>query len=69
MKKIIFSVLIFVSINFVFAQENTGQEFWITFQYTPKIGMNQKFETALAEKTKLYNKSDNVFFQPKWYPS
>ena len=62
MKKIFFSVLVFVSINFVFAQESTGQELWITFQYTPKMGMNQKFETALAEKTKLYNKSDNAVY-------
>jgi hypothetical protein len=62
MKKVLLSVLVFVSVNFVFAQENNGPELWITFQYTPKMGMNQKFETALAEKTKLYNKPDNAVY-------
>ena len=60
MKKLLFSLL--VTVNLLFAQENTGPELWITFQYTPKIGMNQKFESALAEKTKIYNKSDNAVY-------
>ena len=41
MKKLLFSLL--VTVNLLFAQENTGPELWITFQYTPKIGMYQKF--------------------------
>ena len=55
-------VFTFLLSGLIYAQENTGAELWITFEYTPKMGMNQKFETALAEKTKLYNKPDNAVY-------
>ena len=52
-------VFTFLLSGLIYAQENTGAELWITFEYTPKMGMNQKFESAIAEKTKLFNKADN----------
>lgn len=58
MKKYLFT-LAFAMATFAFAQENSGPELWITFEYSPKPGMNQKFENAIAEKTKLFNKEDN----------
>ena len=48
--------------GFVYAQEDTEPELWITFEYTPKKGMNQKFEEAIAEKTKIFNKADNAAY-------
>ena len=35
MKKHLFT-LAFAVAGFLYAQENTGPELWITFQYTPK---------------------------------
>ena len=52
-------VFTFLLSGLIYAQENTGAELWITFEYTPKMGMNQKFESAIAEKTKLFNKANN----------
>lgn len=52
----------FSIVGFLSAQENMGPELWITFEYTPKKGMNQKFESALAEKTKRFNKADNAVY-------
>jgi len=48
--------------SFVYAQEATETELWITYEYTPKKGMNQKFEAAIAEKTKLYNTAENAAY-------
>jgi len=61
MKKLLM-ILAIVFTTSMFAQENTNPELWITFEYTPKVGMNQKFEAAIAEKTKLFNKADNSAF-------
>ena len=61
MKNYLF-VFTFSICSFIFAQENTEPELWITFEYTPKAGMNQNFENAIAEKTKLFNKADNAAF-------
>lgn len=61
MKNYLF-IFTFSICRFIFAQENTEPELWITFEYTPKAGMNQKFENAIAEKTKLFNKADNTAF-------
>jgi hypothetical protein len=52
----------FTLCSLIYAQENTGPELWITFEYSPKTGMNQKFENAIAEKTRLFNKADNSAF-------
>ena len=57
-----FLAFAFAITGLLYAQENTGPEYWITFEYTPKAGMNQKFESAIAEKTKLYNKADNAVY-------
>ena len=62
MKKVI---SLFLSLSFVLvsiAQSNPDAEYWVTYQYTPKKGMTSKFENAVREKTKLYNKADNPVF-------
>ena len=61
MKNYLFT-LAFAVCALTFAQENSGPELWITFEYSPKPGMNQNFESAIAEKTKLFNKGDNAAY-------
>jgi len=54
-----FYVLALFICSFIYAQEDTEPELWITYEYIPKTGMNQKFEDAIAEKTKLFNNAEN----------
>ena len=57
-----FYLLTLLTFSLVYAQENNEPELWITYEYTPKTGMNQKFENAIAEKTTLFNTADNSAF-------
>ena len=54
-----FYLLALLAFSFVYAQENNEPELWITYEYTPKEGMNQKFEDAIAEKTRQFNTAEN----------
>ena len=52
MKKIIillFAVFFSFSLN---SQRNPNAEYWISFTYQPQKGMVEKFEKAVANKTK-----------------
>ena len=52
-----FYLLAFLAFSFVYAQENNEPELWITYEYTPKKGMNQKFEEAIAEKKSILQRA------------
>lgn len=54
-----FYLVAFFMCGFVYAQENTEPELWITYEYTAKTVMNQKFENAIAEKTRRFNTGEN----------
>ena len=53
-----FYLVAFFMCGFVYAQENTEPELWITYEYTAKTGMNQKFESGVEKKTKMYNSKE-----------
>ena len=60
MKKIIillFAVFFSISLN---SQRNPNAEYWISFTYQPQKGMVEKFEKAVANKTKKYNTSEET---------
>jgi hypothetical protein len=60
MKKIIillFTIIFSVSLN---SQRNPNAEYWISFNYQPQKGMVQKFEKAVADKTKKYNTTEET---------
>jgi len=57
MKNFLLIIILIFSSYFGFSQSSPDAEYWITFEYTPKKGMVSKFEQAIAEKTKLYNKT------------
>lgn len=48
MKNYFYLIAFFIS-GFVFAQEDTGPELWITYEYTVKAGMNQNLRTLLQK--------------------
>jgi len=41
----------------IYGQRNENQEYWNTWEYTAKDGMQQKFEEAAAKKTAMFNKT------------
>jgi len=55
MKKQLLIILTFCLSTVVFGQRNSKQEYWNTWRYTPKADMVQKFESAVALKTKTFN--------------
>ena len=60
MKKIIillFTIVFSFSLN---SQRNPNAEYWISFTYQPQKGMVDKFEKAVADKTKKYNTSEET---------
>ena len=60
MKKIIillFTIVFSFSLN---SQRNPNDEYWISFTYQPQKGMVEKFEKAVADKTKKYNTSEET---------
>ena len=55
MKNLLFLVVILVLSTSVYAQRNNNSNYWNTWEYTAKEGMNQKFMDAAAKKTKMFN--------------
>lgn len=60
MKKQVLIILTFCLSTVVFGQRNSNQEYWNTWRYTPKTDMVQKFESAVALKTKTFNSSPEL---------
>ena len=60
MKNYLFT-LAFVVCALTFAEENSGPELWITFEHSPKPGMNQNFESAIAEKKNCLTKDNAAY--------
>jgi len=60
MKKQLLIILTFCLSTVVFGQRNSNQEYWNTWRYTPKTDMVQKFESAVALKTKTFNSSPEL---------
>ena len=54
MKKQLLIILTFCLSTVVFGQRNSKQEYWNTWRFTPKTDMVQKFESAVALKTKIF---------------
>ena len=55
MKKVL--LLLMIAPMFVFAQNNPNWEYWQINRWEAKDGMAQKFESAVAKKTKEFNNS------------
>ena len=60
MKNFLLTITLILSSYFGFSQSSPNAEYWITYEYTPKKGMTSKFEQAIAEKTKLYNNTQEM---------
>ena len=60
MKKQLLIILTFCLSTVVFGQRNSKQEYWNTCRYTPKADMVQKFESAVALKTKTFNSTPEL---------
>ena len=60
MKKQLLIFLTFCLSTIVFGQRNAKQEYWNTWRYTPKAEMIQKFESAVALKTKTFNSTPEL---------
>jgi len=60
MKKQLLIILTFCLSTVVFGQRNSKQEYWNTWRFTPKTDMAQKFESAVALKTKTFNSSPEL---------
>jgi len=60
MKNFLLIITLIFSSYFGFSQSSPDAEYWITYEYTPKKGMTSKFEQAIAEKTKLYNNTQEM---------
>ena len=55
-KLIILSFALFVGVM-LYGQRNTNGEYWNTWQYKAKAGMEQEFMDAAAKKTAMFNKT------------
>ena len=61
MKKLLLFTLLSAFTFTTFAQRNAKAEYWNTFHYKAKDGMEQKFLKAAAIKTKKFNsENDNL---------
>ena len=60
MKNYVLIIIIILNSHFGFSQSSPDAEYWITYEYIPKKGMIAKFEQAIAEKTKLYNNTQEM---------
>lgn len=60
MKNQLLIILTFCMSTVVFGQRNSNQEYWNTWRYTPKANMVQKFESAVALKTKTFNSTPEL---------
>ena len=57
MKKQLIIILTLCLSTVVFGQRNSNREYWNTWRFTPKADKVQKFEAAVALKTKTFNYS------------
>lgn len=55
MKKLVVVSMALCMSASMFSQRNDNGEYWNTWRYTAKEGMQQKFEEAAAKKTALFN--------------
>ncbi|WP_372974540.1 hypothetical protein [Muriicola sp.] len=55
MKKAVVFLMAFCMSAHLFSQRNDNAEYWNTWRYTAKEGMQQKFEEAAAKKTAMFN--------------
>ena len=55
-KLLLFSMALLISAS-IYAQRNDNSDYWNTWEYTAKEGMNTQFEEAVAKKTAMYNKT------------
>jgi len=53
-KLVVVSIVLCLSAS-MFSQRNDNSEYWNTWRYTAKEGMQQKFEDAAAKKTAMFN--------------
>jgi len=60
MKKQLIIILTFCLSTVVFGQRNSKQEYWNTWRFVPKPDMVQKFESAVALKTKTFNSTPEL---------
>ena len=57
MKKLLFLSMALVFSTTIDAQRNSKSNYWNTWEYTAKEGMEKSFEKAAAKKTELFNKT------------
>lgn len=63
MKNAAFLVFALIFSATLFAQRDAKNDYWNTWRYTPKEGMDQDFRKAVAKKMELYNNSpDKAIF-------
>jgi len=55
MKKVVVLSMAFCLSVTLFSQRNDNNEYWNSWRYTAKEGMQQKFEEAAAKKTAMFN--------------
>lgn len=55
MKKLVVVSMVLCLSASMFSQRNDNSEYWNTWRYTAKEGMQQKFEDAAAKKTGMFN--------------
>ena len=60
MKKQLIIILTLCLSTVVFGQRNSNREYWNTWRFTPKADKVQKFEAAVALKTKTFNSTPEL---------
>jgi hypothetical protein len=55
MKNLLLFTLVLVISASLYGQRNDKSDYWNTWEYTPKEGMQQKFMEAAAKKTAMFN--------------
>jgi len=55
MKKLVVMSMALLMSASLFSQRNDNSEYWNTWRYTAKEGMQEKFEEAAAKKTAMFN--------------
>lgn len=60
MKRLFLFMMILVLSTSMYAQRNDDANYWNTYEYTAKKGMNKDFEKAAAKKTAMFNKTDKT---------
>ena len=55
-KLLLFSMILLLSTS-IYAQRSNNTNYWNTWEYTVKEGMQDDFEKAAAKKTAMFNKT------------